>query len=177
MMNKPAVLALAAVLCYAAPANADKPQTVAQVDIQRYMGTWHEIARLPMRFQDECARAVQARYTLNPDQSVRVDNSCQKADGSTMQAEGLAKAEDKSGSKLRVTFLPKAIRWLPVGHAQYWILRLDEQYQHALVGTPDRKYLWLLSRRPDMSEQELQSYLQTAREQGYDLKDLIRNPQ
>lgn len=176
-MKKTAALTLAAALLYAAPAFANEPQTVAQVDIPRYMGTWHEIARLPMRFQDDCARAVQAHYTLNPDQSVRVDNSCRKADGSLMQVEGLAKTEDGSGSKLRVSFLPKAIRWLPVGRAQYWILRLDEDYRYALVGTPDRKYLWVLSRQPDMDEQQLQSYLQTAREQGYDLKDLIKNPQ
>ncbi|XXQ67718.1 lipocalin family protein [Neisseriaceae bacterium B1] len=167
-----ATLLMSVVHAYAA-----EPTTVAQVDVPRYMGKWHEIARLPMRFQDDCARDVQAVYTLNADKTVTVNNSCRRANGEMMSVEGQAKAVDATGSKLRVTFLPKAIRWLPVGKAPYWILRLDSDYQTALVGTPNRKYLWILSRSPQIAPDVYQSYLQTAREQGYAVDKLIVNPQ
>lgn len=156
---------------------AAEPNTVAQVDIGRYMGKWHEIARLPMKFQNDCVRDVQAVYSLNPDQTVKVLNSCRRADGSLMSVEGLARPTDNTGSKLKVTFLPKALRWLPIGRAPYWILRLDKDYQTALVSTPNRQYLWLLSRTPNIAPELYQSYLQTAREQGYDLQPLVNNPQ
>lgn len=156
--------------------HAAEPTTVKQVDIKRYMGQWHEIARLPMKFQDQCVSNITANYTLNPNNSVTVLNSCHTADGSISKAEGLAKATDASASKLSVTFLPKGLRWLPIGKASYWILRLDNNYQTALVGTPDRRYLWLLSRTPTLNPETYQSYLDTARSQGYDLSKLIRNP-
>ena len=181
IMNKTALLSawiLGAALIQPAVAaeTAAPPATVAEVDVPRYMGRWHEIARLPMRFQNDCVRDVTADYRLNENRSVTVLNRCRKADGEMIEATGLAKAADAGGSKLKVTFLPKGLRWLPFGKASYWILRLDASYQTALVGTPDRKYLWLLSRTPDIDEAVYQRYLDTAREQGYDLDGLIRNP-
>lgn len=170
-------LALSGLWVIAPAALAADPVTTAQVDVPRYMGQWHEIARLPMRFQDDCARDVRAVYTLNDDASIKVHNSCRRADGSVMQVEGLARAVDDSGSKLTVTFVPRWLRWTGIGRANYWVLRLDEGYQTALVGTPDRKYLWVLSRTPQLNETVYQAYVQTAKEQGYDVARLIRNPQ
>lgn len=63
-----------------------------------------------------------------------------------------------------------------MGKAAYWILRIDEDYRHALVGTPERKYLWILSRSPNMDDDVLQSYIDSAQAQGYDTANLIRNP-
>ncbi|UOO82546.1 lipocalin family protein [Uruburuella testudinis] len=179
-MKKTACLLCLAVAAASLPAVAETvtpPAVVARVDVPRYMGVWHEISRLPMKFQNACAGEVTANYTLNADGSVNVLNRCRKNNGEMMQAKGLARAVDKTGSKLRVTFLPEGLRWLPVGRAPYWILRLDENYQTALVGTPDRRYLWLLSRSAKIDEALYQSYLETAREQGYDLKELIINPE
>ena len=152
------------------------PDTASNIDISRYMGIWHEVARLPMLFQNSCVDNISARYSLNENNSVNVINQCRRADNKIITAEGIALAIDHTNSKLKVTFLPKVLRWLPFTKAPYWILRLDENYQTALVGTPNRQYLWLLSRNPKIDEKVYQSYLETAQRQGYDLSKLIRNP-
>ena len=82
-----------------------------------------------------------------------------------------------SGSKLKVTFLPQGLRWLPVGKADYWVLALDPNYNHALVGTPNQKYLWILSRTPTMDEATYQTMVATAKSQGYDVSKLQKTVQ
>lgn len=125
---------------------ASTPTTVDSVDLNEYAGTWYEIGRLPMYFQRKCAGDVTANYTQKTDGSgIVVTNKCVSEGGSGITAEGLAKPVDESGSKLKVTFLPKWIRWIPVGRADYWVLARDADYKTALVGTPDKKYLWLPS--------------------------------
>lgn len=152
--------------------SASQPTAVDNVDLEQYAGTWHEIGRLPMYFQRKCASDVTATYTGKTDGSgIDVLNQCRKEDGSMMSANGLAKAVDNSGSKLKVTFLPSWIRWLPVGRADYWVLARDANYQTALVGTPDKKYLWLLARTPNISQQTYSNYRQIAKQQGYDLRE------
>ena len=152
--------------------SASTPTTVDSVDLEQYAGTWYEIGRLPMYFQRKCASDVTATYTGKVDGSgIDVLNQCRKEDGSIMSANGLAQAVDNSGSKLKVTFLPAWIRWLPVGRADYWVLARDANYQTALVGTPDHKYLWLLARTPNISQQTYTEYRQIAQQQGYDLKE------
>lgn len=150
------------------------PQSVNQLDLNRYVGTWYEIARLPMYFQRNCASDVTATYSLNPSGSILVDNRCKKADGSTIQSIGEATKANETGSELKVTFLPEGLRWLPLTKADYWVLALDDNYQHVLVGTPNRKYLWVLSRTPSMDEATYQSLLSTAKNQGYDIAKLQR---
>ena len=152
--------------------NATTPTTVDKTDLEQYTGTWYEIGRLPMYFQRKCARDVTATYTDTTDGSgIVVVNKCTGADGADIAAEGLAKPDDNSGSKLRVTFLPSWIRWLPFGRADYWILARDANYQTALVGTPDKDYLWLLARTPDITQQTYTKYRQIAQQQGYNLKE------
>jgi apolipoprotein D and lipocalin family protein len=152
--------------------SASTPTTVDSVDLEQYAGTWYEIGRLPMYFQRNCARDVTATYTGKTDGSgIIVLNQCTAADGTAITAEGLAKVADSTGSKLKVTFLPAWIRWLPVGRADYWVLARDADYQTALVGTPDHKYLWLLSRSPNISQQTYAKYRQIAQQQGYELKE------
>lgn len=153
------------------------PTSVEKVDLEQYAGQWYEIARLPMYFQRNCASDVTATYNLNKDdagalKSVAVMNQCKKEDGLMMSAEGLAKPANDSGSELKVTFLPSWLRWLPVGKADYWVLALDKDYKSALVGTPDNKYLWVLSRTPTLSESTFNQYKNTAKMQGYDVSKL-----
>lgn len=152
-------------------------KTVAQVDVQRYSGQWYEIARLPMPFQNQCAAQVTAHYTVNADNSITVRNRCQRADGSWSEAEGLAWADNPENNRLRVSFLPQALRWLPFGRAPYWIMALDQDYQNAMIGQPQRQYLWLLSRTPHMKQEIYHAYLKQAEAEGYDLKDLIQTQQ
>ncbi len=152
--------------------SANTPTTVDSVDLKKYAGTWYEIGRLPMYFQRNCASDVTATYVEKTDGSgIKVINECKAEDGSGIMAEGLAKPADNTGSKLKVTFLPSWIRWLPVGRADYWVLARDPDYQTALVGTPDKKYLWLLARSPNVSQETYAKYRQIAQQQGYDLKE------
>ncbi|AWT49352.1 lipocalin [Psychrobacter sp. YP14] len=156
---------------------ASTPHSVPSVDLNKYAGQWYEIARLPMYFQRNCASDVTATYNLNQTdagkiESVDVINQCKKADGSMMSATGIAKPANESGSQLKVTFLPSWLRWLPVGKANYWVLALDEDYKSALVGTPDNKYLWILSRTPTLSQSTYDKYVNTAKIQGYDVSKL-----
>ncbi|WP_082638034.1 MULTISPECIES: lipocalin family protein [unclassified Psychrobacter] len=150
---------------------ATEPTTVDSLDLKKYSGKWYEIGRLPMYFQRNCASDVTATYTPNvTDPSITVLNQCADEEGEPITAEGLAKPIDDTGSKLNVTFLPSWIRWLPVGRADYWVLAHDPSYQTALVGTPDKEYLWLLARSPNISQESYANYRQIAQQQGYDLK-------
>ncbi|KAA0914135.1 lipocalin family protein [Psychrobacter sp. ANT_WB68] len=157
---------------------ASVPTTVDSVDLKKYAGTWYEIGRLPMYFQRNCASDVTANYVEKTDGSgIKVINQCKAQDGSDIIAEGLAKPADTTGSKLKVTFLPSWIRWLPVGRADYWVLARDADYKTALVGTPDKDYLWLLARSPNVSQETYAKYRQIAQQQGYDLKEFKLTPQ
>ena len=155
-------------------ASDEKVQTVAKVDLNKYLGTWHEIARKPLYFQNKCDYNVTANYSLNENGRVKVDNKCFNKDGKLQQSIGEASVQNTpENSKLKVSFLPKALRWLPVGRGDYWILKLDEDYQVALVGTPNKKYLWLLSRSPTLDPAIAAEFLDHAKNQGYNLSDLI----
>ncbi len=152
--------------------SVNTPTTVDSVDLAQYAGTWYEIGRLPMYFQRNCASNVTANYASKADGSgIVVTNKCSGSDGKEIVAEGLAKPADETGSKLKVTFLPSWIRWLPVGRADYWVLARDAEYKTALVGTPDKKYLWLLARSPNITQQTYAKYRQIAQQQGYDLRE------
>ena len=155
-------------------ANNSNVQTVPKVELDKYLGTWHEIARKPLYFQKKCDYNVTANYSLNENGTVKVDNKCFNKDGKLQQSIGEASVQNSpENSKLKVSFLPKALRWLPVGRGDYWILKLDEDYQVALVGTPNKKYLWLLSRSPTLDPAIATEFLDHAKNQGYNLSDLI----
>ncbi|MEK6398169.1 MAG: lipocalin family protein [Terriglobus sp.] len=142
------------------------PKTVDHVDLKRYAGKWYELARMPNRFEAKCDRDVTAEYTLDGD-VVRVVNSCVKANGETTVSKGRAKVVDKTtGAKLKVTFF-----WPFYGN--YWIIGLDPEYRWAVVGTPDRKYLWVLSRTPSLAPAEMESILTLVEERGYKRTDAV----
>lgn len=148
---------------------------VEKVELDRYLGVWYEIARKPMYFQNKCARDVSATYTLNENGNVSVDNRCYSQEGVLQQAIGEAFVQNPPfNSKLQVSFLPEAVRWLPVARGDYWILKLDDDYQTVLVGEPRRKYMWVLSRTPEAKPEVVNEYLEYAKSLGYDLGDLIR---
>ena len=150
------------------------PKAVDAIDVQKYAGTWYEVARLPMYFQRNCVSDVQAKYSLNADKTIRVKNQCMNKEGELDVSEGVAYPQNDGNSQLKVSFLPKGLRWVPFSKGDYWVLRVDEDYQVALVGGPSHRYLWLLSRTPDMDEAVIEDYLNTAKAQGYVLSKLIR---
>lgn len=150
------------------------PQTVGQVDLQRYQGTWYELARLPMFFQRNCVRS-EAHYALQNDGSVAVTNRCETGDGEWEQAKGEAVPQQPGQTdKLWVRFdnwFSNLFPGLTKGH--YWILYLDDGYNVALVGSPDRDYLWLLSREAEVDAATRGTLLEEARQRGYDTSELI----
>jgi apolipoprotein D and lipocalin family protein len=155
---------------------ADKPELAAipSLDLTRYLGRWYEICRLPLKYEDTGATDITASYSLTDDGKVRVDNRCFDDDGKPVQAIGEATPVNAGKSRLEVTFLPEYIRWMPFGRGDYWVLKLDPDYRMALVGTPDRKYLWVLARQPDPAPDLVQDYLDEAARQMFDLTPLIR---
>lgn len=154
----------------------NEPATVGSVDLPRYLGTWFEIARLPMRHEPADYTDITAHYSLQDDGKVRVRNRALDGKGELQESVGEASVVESGNSKLEVTFLPEGLRWIPFTKGDYWILKLDPDYATALVGSPDRKYLWLLSRRPDIDAATKREYLDHARREGFDLDDLIHTP-
>ena len=157
----------------------DQPlKTVDKVELDRYLGVWYEVARKPLYFQKKCDKNVTATYTLNENGNVNVDNRCYSQDGKLEQSVGEAFIQNAPyNSKLKVSFLPSAIRWMPFGRGDYWVLKIDEDYQTVLVGEPGRKYMWVLSRTSQPNEQVVKEYLDYAKSVGYDLSDVINTKQ
>ncbi|HLD68847.1 MAG TPA: lipocalin family protein [Pseudomonas sp.] len=167
-------LLFAALLLGGCASNLEPPQTVGQVNLQRYQGLWYEQARLPMFFQRKCVQS-EARYQLQADGSLAVDNRCRTADGEWIEARGQAVPQEPGRTdKLWVRFDNWFSRLFPgLTKGEYWVLYLDADYRSALVGHPSRDYLWLLTRQPQAPAKVRDRLLQTAREQGYDTDELI----
>ena len=164
-----AILLAAGILPARAAGKPAPMQVVPSVDLARYAGKWYEVARLPNRFQRDCASDTSATYTLRPDGKITVLNQCRQTDGRMKSARGTARLAGgkEPNSKLRVTFF-----WPFYGN--YWIIDLEPDYRWAVVGEPDRKYLWILSREPQLDEALYNQIVERARNQGYDLSPLLR---
>lgn len=150
------------------------PKTVDSVDLNRYQGTWYEIARLPMIYQRDCLQS-EAHYKIIGDNELSVINRCRTDKGTIQEAEGTAwPQEEGQSSRFWVRFhslISYVLPWMTRGH--YWVLYLDPEYSMSLVGSPDHKFLWLLAREPQLSQAERDVLLKVATEQGYDVKSLI----
>ncbi len=147
-------------------------RTVASVDLKRYAGDWHEVARFPNRFQRRCVGDVRATYTLRPDGRLDVLNQCRTEDGA-IDAKGIGRVVDsRTSAKLKVRFAPAALSFLPFVWGDYWILGLAADYSWSVVGSPDRNYLWILSRTPGLSSPALRAAVEIARANGFDVSRL-----
>jgi apolipoprotein D and lipocalin family protein len=173
-----AVALVATAATVAATAGATEPPlaTVGSVDVARYAGLWYEIANYPNRFQKVCVSNTTAEYTVRDDGNVRVVNRCTTADG-TSNVDGLARRVGGSTDKLEVSFLPAALRWLPIGWGDYWVIGLAPDYRYAVVGEPSRKYLWVLARTPTLSAEDRRAIDALLRERGYDPALLVATAQ
>lgn len=151
-------------------------KTVTDLKLPRYLGTWYEIARLPMSHEPADCTDVTAHYSLEENGHVKVVNRC-RVDGKVEDAEGEACPVDENDpARLEVSFLPKGLRWIPFTKGDYWIIQVAPDYSVALVGSPDRKFLWLLAREPQLDAVTREHYLAQARQQGFDLSPLIHTP-
>jgi apolipoprotein D and lipocalin family protein len=171
MIGNAIVLSVITTMVLAGMAAVDRKgelEVVSSVDLSRYAGRWYEIARLPNRFEKKCADSVTATYTLRSDEKVDVVNRCRKANGQYTTATGKAKVVDKkTNAKLKVTFF-----WPFYG--DYWILDLGPNYEYAVVGAPNRDYLWILSRTPQLDEQLYRRLLAEMSTRGFATDRMIR---
>jgi len=163
-----ALLCLLCACASAGPPPAALP-VVPKVDLGRYAGRWYEIASFPQRFQRGCTDS-RADYRLRDDGTVEVLNSCLR-DGRVDTAKGRAWVVDKAtGAKLKVSFF-----WPFRG--DYWIIDLGADYDYAVVSAPSMKYLWILSRTPQMDDQRYQEIVRGLKDRGFDVAKLSRTPQ
>ncbi|SEU11696.1 apolipoprotein D and lipocalin family protein/hypothetical protein [Draconibacterium orientale] len=143
---------------------------VKELDLQKYLGTWYEIARYDHRFEQGMV-GVKANYSLRDDGKIRVVNSGYKntLDGEYSEAIGKAKIPDPENepAKLKVSFF-----WIFYG--DYYVLELDKDYQWAVIGSSSDKYLWILSRSPQMSPEIYNDLLKRITDRGYDTSALIK---
>jgi len=163
------MLLVLAAACASAPS---KPlETVAKVDLSRYVGMWYEIASFPTWFQKGCVGST-AFYSLREDGDINVLNRCRKEPGGALDsASGTAWVVDAAtNAKLKVRFF-----WPFSG--DYWIIDLGPDYEYAVVGHPSRDYLWVLSRTPQMDDAEYGRILERVRQKGYDVSRLVKTRQ
>ena len=171
------LLGLALASCSTTSSNIAAPATAKSVDLKRYTGRWHENARLPMPFQKTDEAAI-AEYGSNSDGTISVHNIAIRPDGSQHDIRGYAKVlNPPENTKLTVRFNTWFGPFIPVPkQGNYWILYVDDHYQEAIVGTPDRKYLWLLARSRGIPQQHYKALVAKAGEFGYDVSRLIKDP-
>lgn len=146
--------------------------TVKQLDLNRYLGTWYEIARFPHSFEKNLV-GVTATYSMRSDGKIKVLNQGHKLtlDGKLSRAIGKAKIPDPSEpGKFKVSFF-----WF--FYADYFVLELDKDYQYAMIGSSSPNYFWILSRKPQMDDATYQMLLEKARGRGYNLDKLEKVPQ
>ena len=159
--------------CATKNGNGMKPlETVNFVDLSRYVGEWYEIARYHHRFQEGCVGS-KATYSLRDDGKITVINECydKSFSGKLRSVKGKAWVVDKeTNARLKVSFF-----WPFAG--DYWVIDLSQDYEYAVVGHPNRKYLWILSRKPVMDEEVYKSILARLQKQEYDTAKLISTDQ
>lgn len=170
-MLKAALITLAIAATPQAVAAANQP--VPALDLQRYSGTWHEIAHLPMYFQRRCVDTITATYTPRADGTLEVRNACRTKDGTFVEATGVARPVPGAPGQLQVRFAPAWMSWLPMVWADYWVIALDPGYQWAVIGGSSRRYLWVLSRTPTMQRALFERLKADARARGYPVDKLV----
>jgi len=168
------LLAAAALLagCGSPVREADAPATADQVDLARYTGTWHEIARIPNRFQAQCVADTTATYSLREDGRIDVLNRCQVEDGEYDEAQGIARIVDAdTNARLQVSFVSFLGRqWF---WGDYWIIGLAEDYPWVVIGHPERTYGWVLARDRDLGDEAIGRIEQILAANGYEIERFV----
>ena len=168
-----------ATLSFFAQSTKETPvRTVPSVDLNKYSGTWYEIAKYPNKFQKDCVANTTATYTLKAEGKLEVLNRCLEKDGTTKNAKGAGKVEDKqTKAKLKVRFAPGFLSFLSAVWGDYWVIDLAPDYSYSVIGTPDREYFWILSRTPEMKDSVYQDILRRAEQQGFVPGKVEKTPQ
>jgi apolipoprotein D and lipocalin family protein len=161
-------LAIVLTACASNPVYRDSaaPLPVASIERERYLGLWHEQARLPNRFEDGCV-FVTAEYGTRPDGLISVRNTCREAEGRVRVATGRARPVAAPGEgKLEVSFFGPF--W-----GDYWVVERADDYSWSLVGEPSGRYFWVLTRAERVGADERAAFERRIAVLGYDPSDLI----
>lgn len=171
-----ASLALADAHAYeSTPSSPAALAAIASLDVPRYMGSWHEVAKYPNWFQRNCVGDTTAHYRLQDDGRVEVTNRCRTGDDRFIEAVGIARQIGAEDSPiLKVRFAPAWLSFIPFVWGDYWVIDLDPDYQLAAVSEPSRKYLWILSRTPRVDPSAYQALLERLAQMGFGLDKLER---
>ena len=152
--------------------NASNMTTVDNVDLMKYQGTWYEIAKIPNWFQKKCAKNVTATYKLREDGYLSVFNRCVEKSGDVNDIEGLARVKDTlTNAKLEVSFVK--FLWNNWFWGDYWIIGLADDYSWVVVGTPEKKYGWILAREKQLNKTTQRHIFEILEEKGYDPRNFV----
>jgi apolipoprotein D and lipocalin family protein len=180
-------LSFLVVACFAIAAQAQQPEpspvsALVSLNVPSYMGTWYQVAWFPNRFQKQCVSDTAATYRLLPGDRVEVINRCKLADGSFDSVTGVARpaaaairGSQLEPAQLEVSFLPAALRWLPIW-GSYWVIQLADDGRYAVVSEPQRNYLWVLARTPQLSAADESAIRSWLVQQGFDLSRWTAHP-
>jgi apolipoprotein D and lipocalin family protein len=170
-----ALVTLSAAGAAGAPPDLAPLQAVPVVEVDRYLGTWYQVAWFPNRFQRQCVRDTAATYSRGPGDTITVRNACRMADGRVDDVIGQAQPVGRIAdgrlqpAQLRVSFLPSWLRWTGIGWGRYWVIELPDDYRYAVVSEPTREYLWVLAREPRLSDADRAGIRARLAERGFDL--------
>lgn len=165
------LLLLAALAALVASCSSNPPlQTVRDFNLNRYDGEWHEVARLPNRFEKGLV-AAKATYGVGLHGPVSVKNEGLKEDGTLTRISGSASVVGEG--KLKVRFAPFPANLFA---GDYWVLWVNKAYTKAIVGSPDRQFLWLLAKSPLILADDFTEPLELMKAQGFEIEKIIENP-
>lgn len=156
-------------------AAAASVQPVPAVDLNRFLGSWYEVARIPAWFQNRCVKDTTASYQLRSDGKISVTNRCLTGKGQIDQAVGLARVLDPTTkAQLQVSFV-SLLGWRPFW-GDYWVIGLDPDYRWLVVGDPKRQYGWILSRNRVIEPALLEAAFQSLERNGYSRARFVLTP-
>lgn len=148
-------------------------QPVTTLALSRYQGQWHEIAHIPAFFQRRCTGPATAAYTPNPNGTLRVLTTCATSSG-IKTVDGVAKYTPGRPGAFKVRFVPAWLGWVPKAWFDYWVIDIDPDYQWAVIGGPDSRHLWIMSRDRRMSGALYDRLVERARQRGYPVEKLVK---
>ncbi len=168
-----------AVIAFGLASAAPPVQSVEHIDTSRWAGTWYEVARLPNSLQARCLGDATTTYLPLPDGSLRVVQRCRDVDNQWFVATARAVGVDgnPSGPRLKLSYLPAWLDWLPATQGDHWVVLLDDDYRYAVVSEPSRERLWILSRTPELDSATYDRILAHLRNARFPVDELIPTPQ
>lgn len=150
---------------------------MGQVDVQRFLGKWYQIAAVPAFYEAQCVKNSMARYTLSETGTVSVKNSCASRFGITSSVKGDAKPLDATNARLNVSFLGVHGRYAHGTDANYIVVGLGEDYQWAVVTDSRRRSGFVLSRTPHLDAKTTRAARTALKEAGVDPCTVKYTPQ